>query len=142
MKNILPLTFFIGFVLLLNNLCIAQTYSITYGYDQVGNRVLRQLTLNPGKTTDIKNDSLNDLMVTIFPNPTSDQLNIKINGAGSLNNNKTNIYLYDFSGRLLFKKEEVTELTNIDVSGYAAGTYVLHLSSGSTIRDWKIIKEK
>jgi len=71
------------------------------------------------------NDLENDLL-SIYPNPTSDRWSVRSDKA------MERIDLYDAFGRLL----QSTEVQEVDVTGLATGTYVLHIvfRSGHSVR--------
>jgi uncharacterized protein YegJ (DUF2314 family) len=77
--------------------------------------------------------------LSVFPNPATDQLNIKFNSE----NSEAKIELFDISGRIIFCKEynpsATMSLFNIDVSEFSSGTYFLKLFSGNKIAFQKVI---
>ncbi len=83
-----------------------------------------------------------DFEFTLYPSPAQNQLNIKV-ASGS---NKPAYYeLYDYSGKLLLKKNmgfvsgTVTE--QLDISNFDNGFYLIHLYMGNISATKKFIKE-
>ena len=77
----------------------------------------------------IKND---DEKLTLYPNPTSDFINIR----SSENTNKTEAEVYDSYGRLILKTEE----KQIDLSGFQNGVYFIRIP-GISSHTFKVIKQ-
>lgn len=78
-------------------------------------------------------NDLTNSAISIYPNPVVDILNI---------NSKLkvdSVEVYDLSGR---KVLSATQLVNgqLDMSNYAAGTYLIRIQSGSQIQNFKLIK--
>lgn len=86
--------------------------------------IVKELAKTPFNLVDI--DATD---VTIYPNPTSDQLNVKIDNLGET---PTNIFLYDISGQLI-RSQQMTQGSaneiNFDVSDLQAGTYTVTIKA-------------
>ena len=78
----------------------------------------------------------NDSFLSIFPNPTTGILHLQ---GDILTNEKTQITLFNLQGSVLFLAKNVSE---IDLSDYANGTYFLRATSGRNVFMRKIILEK
>jgi len=83
-----------------------------------------------------------DFEFNLFPNPAHDQLNIQV----ITNSNKeVNYELYDFSGRVLLKKNigivSGTVNDHLDISTYDNGLYVIRLYVGDISITKKFIKD-
>ena len=61
--------------------------------------------------------------LSVFPNPTSDIINIKAN----INLVINKLYIYNLNGRLL--KESTTDLNKINISELSKGIYLLKVVS-------------
>lgn len=73
----------------------------------------------------------------IYPNPTRERLNVKVNG---ISEDKT-LQVYNSIGQLIIEKKLTSENSQIDLSDYARGFYYLKLKE-TTSQGWiKIIKE-
>lgn len=59
---------------------------------------------------------------TMWPNPASDQLTV------SLQNKENKIVFTDLSGKILFTSERSSEITVLDISTFAAGTYLVQVN--------------
>jgi hypothetical protein len=69
----------------------------------------------------------------IFPNPTNNLIRIEIDNY----NGSFEAELYDFSGKLL----ETTNSTNLSLTDYPNGVYLLKVTYGSRVEEVKVIKE-
>jgi hypothetical protein len=74
--------------------------------------------------------------ILIFPNPTKNILNIKLNTS-----NKAIANLYDMSGRLVLKQKLQTEQSVIDIKDLNAGIYVLKIEAKNKVATKRIIKQ-
>jgi hypothetical protein len=75
--------------------------------------------------------------VNVYPNPVSDKLNISINKA---DNTPSSVRLINSFGQQLLSKS-FTGTTDIDMKGFAAGTYVIQVSDGTETKIIKIQKQ-
>ncbi|MFN8274734.1 MAG: T9SS type A sorting domain-containing protein [Flavobacteriaceae bacterium] len=71
--------------------------------------------------------------LTYYPNPTTGVLKIETS-------TELQYELYDVQGSLVHKGQLDKLQTHIDLSGFAAGTYVLKLMSGEGMRSVKVVK--
>ena len=81
----------------------------------------------------VKNNKLEDENITIFPNPTSGQINVT-----GLSQETTRISVYNVLGELLFEQEAPDQ--KIDLSSLPNGTYIFLFTQGKTTFRKKIIK--
>lgn len=72
----------------------------------------------------------------LWPNPTSNVLNIEFSGEFS-----GDIQLFDMTGRLLKTTENFSEITSIDVSDLTSGVYFIHFVSESGCFTKKFVKK-
>ncbi|MBW7845559.1 MAG: T9SS type A sorting domain-containing protein [Bacteroidia bacterium] len=84
-------------------------------------------------------DSKMDISLIIFPNPTTDNLTLKI---GDYNNEKLSYQLYDMQGKLLKNDEIKAEQTQIEMKDFARATYFINVvnKNNEKIESFKIIK--
>lgn len=75
-----------------------------------------------------------DSNIDIFPNPTSDILTIRLN-----NSYYSDIKLFTTDGRCLIKTHSIG-LTNIDISNFPSGIYILNICEQNKNHSYKIIK--
>ena len=81
--------------------------------------------------TDIQTDNL----FSMYPNPSN-------NGVFKLSisdNERVSLQIFDLSGRLVTKKDDLRNNDEIDVSHYHKGIYVAKISSGSNISSIKLL---
>jgi hypothetical protein len=103
---------------------VNNTASIFFDY----NKPVRTNTANTKviNITATKTNTLPDKAIAIYPNPTSNFVNIDIKDAKI----KTyTIQISDLSGRKLFDNQFSTPHAQIDVSNYSSGIYLIRLLS-------------
>lgn len=75
-------------------------------------------------------------VITVFPNPASDYLNIQTTDYQNLH-----VVLYDEAGKLVAQEDLLAEKTSIRVAELATGNYSLVVSNNSgTLKLFKLIK--
>ena len=85
----------------------------------------------------IKETSLN-ISLSVFPNPTSDFLTLKVD---DYNNEALNYTLLDEQGKLVFNEQITTQDTQVAMSTLARGAYFINvLQANKKIQTFKIIK--
>jgi hypothetical protein len=129
----------------------AQT-TISFGYDDSGNRNLREVislksaTTQKGAATDEQDDltgtSTESLVgmnkVRIYPNPTRGVLRIDF---PALMNQKAMLTVYGSNGRVLINQQAYGNNTEIDLSNYPGGFYIMRIVIGQEQKEWKILKD-
>lgn len=124
----------------------AQTYSVTFAYDANGNRISRVITFtdeyrnNMSDTTNVESltDYIDECDINIYPNPTTENISIKI---GSYEEDRNIVAsLYSPMGVCIDRREISTDMTSFNLYGLPSGTYILELSDGKEKKTWKIIK--
>lgn len=122
---------------------------ITYTYDSAGNRTSRQYTIvqlrsatnpktNADDTIPVKSGA-EDFNVTIYPNPTKSTLTVKVSGGEA--NKKMILKLLSPQGTQLQVIDASLETTQINMSKYPSGWYILRVFANDKAVDFKIIKE-
>ena len=102
--------------------------------DVQGMTIKRQpITLNVGALN--IEDALENLTY-IYPNPTKNTLNIKLN-----NSNKAEASLYDISGRLVLKQKLQKELSVLNIENLNSGMYLLQIKTENNTTTKRIIKQ-
>jgi hypothetical protein len=121
----------------------------TYGYDNAGNRVIRQLLVITGMAT---NDDppitenmqtrSGDIAVSLYPNPTSAQVEVDVDYQ-EVPEQALTMSLHDFNGRQLESKVVHSVHHQIDMRPYAQGIYYLKITSkdGLIVKEVKILKQ-
>jgi hypothetical protein len=103
-----------------------------------GNHVIREITYS-AFTTGKKLLSSSNNHINIYPNPTQNL--VTINAANNKENEKTNIYLLDETGKILTSIESKLQNNTISLINYKSGTYNLQVKIGNNKEDiYKIIK--
>ncbi len=69
-------------------------------------------------------------VITLYPNPTSDRLFIRLSEGAS--NNISHISITDNIGKLLWQSSQAIQNSSIDISHYAEGLYILSIQRDST----------
>ncbi len=76
--------------------------------------------------------------IHVFPNPANGICNIQLSNAEG----KTNIELYDLTGRLVMQNMNVTgKHFSMDLSGIHSGTYILKATNNNSASTIKVVKE-
>lgn len=80
-----------------------------------------------------------NLSITVFPNPTTSILNLKI---GDYNGQKWTYRLYDIQGRQLSSGQIANEQTEIDIQNLSVDTYLIDIlnSENQIVKSYKIVK--
>lgn len=120
---------------------------VKYVYDSAGNRVERVIILSTKgssiekeeATPHFLEESISKQQVRFYPNPVKTNLTLEI---GNIDNEFSGeLMLYDQLGRLL-QHQKIDKLsTNIDMSNYASGYYVMKIIIKGEQSTWKVIKE-
>ena len=76
-------------------------------------------------TTGVKNSTISENSVTIYPNPTSDYLNLKLNGSMQ-DKNIQDISIYSLKGDLVLKTTEYKQ--SIDIRSLSKGSYIVKIN--------------
>lgn len=129
----------------------AQSSDISFGYDEMGNRVRRNVVTLKSAHVDKNSDTITDSKVNRFeedlgnkkiivhPNPTKGQLLVEIQGYEK--ETESSLYLYNLSGKLLKTVSPANANVPLDMSQFPAGIYILKIKLGEEVSEWKIIKE-
>jgi hypothetical protein len=123
-----------------------QAQNVGFNYDNDGNMIQRKiLAVGSSSVKALHKDtaSVSDVMgeqkITLYPNPTKGQFQVAIKILDS--KQKNYFRLYSLSGAYLQEKNITSESTNIDISNYAKGAYLLDVFLGEKISRWKVIKQ-
>jgi hypothetical protein len=89
-------------------------------------------------TVGIKATELN-ISLTVFPNPTADNLTLQIS---DYNNEKLSYQLYDLQGKLLNNGQITAQQTQIDMNSLPSATYFVNVvnQENKKVQSFKIIK--
>jgi hypothetical protein len=87
-------------------------------------------------------DEIGDVKISVFPNPTTGILNI--NSTSSSNGNfieqSYQLVFLDLNGKVLLTKQISNADTQLDISAYPSGTYLLCIRFAGKQSAWRIIK--
>ncbi len=144
MKKLLILAFLLFTV----KVIIAQSYHVTYEYDNSGNRTNRYIdTVYIGNKSaqlsdneDPISDSWEEREVTIYPNPTKG--NLKINISGGDEDANYSYKVFDSRGNQVLNGK-VTDMgeTPIPLDNQSPGVYILILQTNNERKSYKIVKQ-
>jgi hypothetical protein len=93
------------------------------------------LRIQTGTATDVM--IAQPLTAILFPNPAGSMLNVWTDGQGT----KTLIRVYDAMGKMVMQQSSTNKITQLDISGLAAGYYLMNVSDGIGSKALKFIKE-
>ena len=126
-----------GLALMLMSAMLLHSQSkVSYKYDAVGNRTSR--TISASVITSVVPETMSNVEVKIYPNPTDGLLNVEITNLPE--NLTADILLYSLQGQLLVSHKKVSGLTEVDINNQASGTYLMKIVAGEYQTEWKIIK--
>lgn len=85
------------------------------------------------------NDLLLDISITIYPNPTANNLTLEVS---DYNTKNLSYKLYDMQGKLLNHELIVASQTKVNMQGFPPATYFVHLINpeNKKVQSFKIIK--
>jgi YD repeat-containing protein len=123
-----------------------QQDKVTYLYDAAGNRISRTIVLAPRSAPVLTEEeqpvvyteTLADIKVKIYPNPTDGLLTVEINNLPE--GQTAQIWLYAMSGQLINSYKAVNNVERINISNQPAGVYIMQIVAGKYRTEWKIIK--
>jgi hypothetical protein len=142
--------------------------TIGFSYDASGNRVSRTLVVQQlqassdslpsinakslnsvenvksSETADVKQDSIKsengEITPRVYPNPTKGLIEINIS---NMPFNPTNeMRLYDITGSEMTMKRNFDSKSEIDLTQYKNGIYILRIKINGKTFDWKVIKNQ
>lgn len=139
-------------IILLNSFCYGQTTH--FSYDANGNREHSWITIDKIDKIDsadsmhrdsIVNNRINSSVdniresISLFPNPTQGLLDLKIT---NLKEGETAEYYFtSLTGQELLRKKTGISITQIDISNFTPGTYIVNVTLGKQVGTWKIVKQ-
>ena len=129
--------------------CLAQqSGTVSFAYDENGNRTNRQIATakdnkNKSDATDSLNtnivDSLEELSISVYPNPTKNKVNISINNKSK--ESSIHLTVSTPTGAVLFDKPIATTFETIDLSKLSDGMYIVTLLFNNEKKTWIVTKE-
>jgi hypothetical protein len=133
-----------SFLLILSS-GVAQT--VSYGYDNVGNRISRKIVTltkvqaakKSSETPTPVIDQLGERKITVYPNPTKGALAVEITGGDA--KDEIRLILFSAQGTQLQNLKVTATTTPVDMSAYPGGWYILRVQAGEKVTEFKIIKQ-
>lgn len=136
--------------------CLAQqSGTVLFSYDANGNRTARTISFaksrggselegNPtaGLATPLlasATDELAGLRLTLYPNPTEGRFSVGVGNA--VEGTRLQAVLCTSAGTVVSRQALSGDRIDFDLSGHAAGVYVLRIEAGGETRTWKVIKK-
>lgn len=136
--------------------CLAQQRgTVSFNYDENGNRTARTISFaksrggsdtqgdpNAELATPMlasATDELAGLRLTLYPNPTEGRFSVGVGNA--VEGTRLQAVLYTSAGTVVSCQALSGERIDFDLSGHAAGIYVLRIEAGGEARIWKVIKK-
>jgi len=111
--------------------CLTATYT-------TGAYVLTQGFYQSSYTITSVENLWSDIEITVYPNPTTDFINLKVKGSKAKSMQYTTT---DFLGKILQTSNIAGDIEQIDFSNYATGIYFISVSQNKQlIRSFRIIK--
>lgn len=118
---------------------------IRYRYDASGNRVERKLIDMTYKSSGVEEeeeeeyeDVLADVSFSIFPNPTTGLLKVRVSNIPE--GEQIKIELYNINGILIEKRNYSNSEEILDLSSRLQGVYLLVITMKEQSSTWKILK--
>jgi YD repeat-containing protein len=118
--------------------------SVTYTYDNAGNRTARVITMNsaPAQAPEamtVFSDLVAEKAILIYPNPTDGILTVEIKDY--TDEVRAEFRLTDLSGRTILSRKATAGFQTFDLSREAAGIYLLQIRINGESTVWKIVKK-
>lgn len=118
--------------------------TISYSYDNAGNRIKREIVLDTRANSDNRetapiNIEIDKKSITIYPNPTRGLIKIEIQDDDFID--QCNFSLFTLSGQFILSRKPDMPITDLDLSHMPDGIYLLIIQSNNHKESWKIIKK-
>jgi hypothetical protein len=131
------------------NYTYAQTQSIGYAYDNIGNRVQRKLVIvcngcptNHRTAAPEVKDTTQVLAIehglNVFPNPTQDKVNLTLSNLKD--DETTSVVVTDETGKTVYSAKNLQSQNEINVSNFNNGTYFLRVTIDKDVMVYKVMK--
>ncbi len=137
--------------MVLATVSFAQNPTVTYYYDDCGNRIERTMgfkkveengrsfSTDDGKGWLAKiEDDFGGASVSLYPNPTNGKFSLAFSKEVPLS---IHAVLCTAEGSVIESRQVKNPIEEFDLTGKSAGIYVLRLTSGKETQTWKIIKK-
>lgn len=111
-------------------------YARVYGFNNANNAT-SCYTLRVQLGTATRNDLIVSDKISVFPNPVTDKVNIKIDDIQGL----ADIKVFDAFGKMVQQQRSASTNTQLDVSRLPAGLYIIKVMNAGKENSVKIVKE-
>ena len=82
-------------------------------------------------------DDIDNVSMSVYPNPTADKVNITFDGISEVS-----VEMYDIYGRRIERQEESNNVATIDMSSYASGVYFVRIyKADKLIATTKVVRQ-
>lgn len=159
MKYPLKQTYLLLISLMLMNYAYSQKSQVVeFIYDGSGNRTMRQIIdikdrdnipedsaqmVNNWDFTDTTalkyTEMINNISITIYPNPNGGMFKVVLGNTEK--NTEASLYLHSLAGSLVFEKDPIEQVTDVDIRNQKNGTYILTIIVNHKKKTWKVIKQ-
>ncbi|MDD3322822.1 MAG: T9SS type A sorting domain-containing protein [Paludibacter sp.] len=136
-------------IVLITLLCFvfqAKAQTVEFSYDLDGNMEERKILIVGPQTVKASSvvpetitEELGEQKISIYPNPTKGMFQVEVKLLDT--NLKNYLRLYSLSGANILEMKIESEFTNIDISKYPTGAYLMDLYLGDKVSKWKVIKK-
>jgi hypothetical protein len=125
-------------------------HEFLFSYDASGNRIQRMklksaqapLTVTSKETSKevqpLIEEKLEELSLNIYPNPTTGIINLDIKG---VENEKVRLFIFSIQGMLLDEYYVNNGITNINITKYPTGLYLMKVIFKDKTSELKIVKQ-
>jgi endo-1,4-beta-xylanase len=107
---------------------MGKMYEVSFvveGYESSGNFEFTELEVTVGgNPVQVKEESKEPSYVSIFPNPTSGNVSVKIDESIQ----KASLKIYDAAGRIVYSRDKINN-NLLQISNLNSGTYFIHVNS-------------
>ncbi len=86
-----------------------------------------------------EDEQFRERSIHVYPNPTNGKLAVEF--AGYENTRDIHIQVYNMQGQLIQTINQPDMTNQIDISGHAAGTYLIRVITGEKTKEYKVIKK-
>ena len=145
--------FTLVFSSLLTDISTVFSQGFSYTYDYAGNRLIRDI-VELKKTNPVDTSQTNSLVqdrvqksivkfgnatVFVFPNPTPGIAQVEV--GGELPESVSTFQVFDLTGKSILSATFNESTTNIDLSAYPNGKYILKIICNNKSKEWILIKQ-
>jgi len=125
---------------------------LIYTHDANGNRIIRETmvlkTNNTGNdSTQAHNESVQEAretylmgnLIVVYPNPTAGVIVLETADAEALEG--AQVQVLDANGRQIKQQTIVAQQTEIDLSSFANGVYIVRITFNGRSKEWRVVKQ-